>query len=101
MENLGFNINKLQCMKLIGNSLAVVSNVCARFQEEADMNENKGYQSFPKCNEDLTTIVTQLLAENVFNNVDYQSLNTYKNSPLLQSVQWEKVPVGYEIKSWN
>ena len=47
MENLGSNIDEPQCMKLIYRKffLGVVSNVCARFQEEADMNENKGFHT--------------------------------------------------------
>ena len=53
MENLGSNINKPQCVQLIGKSLGVVKNICYRFQKEADVHENKDYHTIPSFKKDL------------------------------------------------
>ena len=67
MENLDSNINKPQCVKLIGKALGVVQNVCNRFEKEADVHENKDCHTISSFKKDSLSTVTQLVTDNEFN----------------------------------
>lgn len=86
MANLGSNISKPQCVEKIGKCLGVVAEICTRFEQEAEIHDNKDFHTFPAFIKDLTTILEQLITDDVLDDRNARILTSYNKSPIVQSI---------------
>ena len=84
MENLGSNINRKQCREIVGKSLGTVKHICAIFEKEADVHENKEYHTIPSFPKDLKSVTAALIANQVFECERSQALmiTSYRKLPV-------------------
>ena len=99
MANLGSNISKPQCVEEISKCLGVVAEICTKFEQEAEIYDNKDFHTFPSFQKDLTTILEQLTAEDLLDDSNPKILISYKKSPIVQSINLKKLTtwVGEKI----
>jgi len=93
VENLGSNINKQQCLEMIGKCLGTVKHICTRFENGADVHENKDYHTVPSFTKDLKLVIGTLLDNQVFKHEQSQPLmiTSYKKAPMFWSINWESL----------
>ena len=84
-----FQYFKTAVWKKLVKRLGVVAEICTRFEQEAEIHDNKDFHIFYSFKKDLTTIVEKL--HNLFDNSNPKILILYKKSPIVQSINLNKL----------
>ena len=93
IRKLGPNISPATVLRA-SKALAVVDIVRLQFLKDDDSLpnvENKDFHTVPSMKKDLDMILHQLTEEKVFEITDKRQHKSYKDKPLLQSINWKNI----------